>query len=84
MRGNPENMMTMTDYNNVTVDVMKSLAEKINRLALLGVNDVIVDPGFGFSKTTAQNYELLKNLEIFRELDRPLLVGISRKSMIYQ
>ena len=84
MRGTPENMASMTDYTNVTVEVIKSLAEKVNRLALLGVNDVIVDPGFGFSKTIEQNYELLKNLEIFHELDRPLLVGISRKSMIYK
>lgn len=84
MRGTPENMMTMTEYSNVTVDVIKSLAEKVNRLALLGVNDIIVDPGFGFSKTIGQNYELLKNLEIFHELDKPLLVGVSRKSMIYR
>lgn len=84
MRGTPKNMASMTDYTNVTVEVIKSLAEKVNRLALLGVNDVIVDPGFGFSKTIEQNYELLKNLEIFHELDRPLLVGISRKSMIYK
>lgn len=84
MRGTPKNMASMTDYTNVTVEVIKSLAEKVNRLALLGVNDVIVDPGFGFSKTIEQNYELLKNLEIFHELDRPLLVGVSRKSMIYK
>lgn len=84
MRGTPENMASMTDYANVTVEVIKSLAEKVNRLALLGVNDVIVDSGFGFSKTIEQNYELLRNLEIFHELDRPLLVGISRKSMIYK
>ena len=84
MRGTPENMASMTDYTNVTVEVIKSLAEKINRLALLGVNDIIVDPGFGFSKTIEQNYELLKNLEIFHELDRPLLVGVSRKSMIFK
>lgn len=83
MRGTPENMMDKTDYTNATVEVIKSLAEKINRLSLLGVNDVIVDPGFGFSKTIEQNFELMKNLEIFHELDRPLLVGISRKSMIY-
>lgn len=84
MRGTPENMATMTDYANVTVEVIKSLADKVNRLALLGVNDVIVDPGFGFSKTIEQNYELLNNLEIFHELDRPMLVGVSRKSMIYR
>ncbi len=84
MRGTPENMMTMTDYTNVTVEVIRSLAEKVNRLSLLGVNDVIIDPGFGFSKTIEQNYELLKNLEIFNELERPLLVGVSRKSMIYR
>ena len=84
MRGTPENMASMANYANVTIEVIKSLAEKVNRLALLGVNDVIVDPGFGFSKTNEQNYELLKNLEIFHELDRPMLVGVSRKSMIYR
>lgn len=84
MRGTPENMASMTNYANVTIEVIKSLAEKVNRLALLGVNDVIVDPGFGFSKNIEQNYELLKNLEIFHELDRPMLVGVSRKSMIYR
>ncbi len=84
MRGTPATMGAMTDYDNVTVDVVKSLSEKVNRLALMGVNDVIVDPGFGFGKTTEQNYELLRNLEVFHVLERPLLVGVSRKSMIYR
>ncbi len=84
MGGTPATMGAMTDYDNVTVDVVKSLSEKVNRLALMGVNDVIVDPGFGFGKTTEQNYELLRNLEVFHVLERPLLVGVSRKSMIYR
>lgn len=84
MRGTPTTMNTMTDYDNITVDVIKSLSDKINRLSLMGVNDIIVDPGFGFSKNVTQNYELLRNLEIFHALEKPLLVGISRKSMIYR
>lgn len=84
MRGTPTTMNTMTDYDNITVDVIKSLSGKINRLSLMGVNDIIVDPGFGFSKNVTQNYELLRNLEIFHALEKPLLVGISRKSMIYR
>ena len=83
MRGNPCNMNQFTQYNDVTVDVILAISEKVNTLALMGVCDVIIDPGFGFSKTLAQNYEMMRNLEVFHALERPLLVGISRKSMIY-
>ncbi len=83
MRGTPSTMQQMTQYDNVTADVVKELSEKLAKLSLAGVNDVIIDPGFGFSKTIAQNYELMHNLEIFHSLEKPILVGISRKSMIY-
>lgn len=82
MRGTPATMQSLTDYNNVTADVITELSKKTAILADMGVNDVIIDPGFGFSKTTEQNYEMLQQLPMFgKALDRPLLVGISRKSM---
>ncbi len=84
MRGTPATMGNLTDYEDVTADVLAALGAKINNLSLLGVNDIIIDPGFGFAKTVEQNYELLRNLEVFHILERPLLVGVSRKSMIYR
>lgn len=84
MRGTPSTMQQLTDYGEtgVTAEVLRDLAVKVNKLALLGVNDIIVDPGFGFSKTLDQNYELLAHLDAFRALECPVLVGVSRKSMI--
>lgn len=82
MRGTPATMQTYTDYADVTADVISDLSLKLRRLRLAGVSDVIVDPGFGFSKTTEQNFEMMKNLEAFDALGCPVLVGISRKSMI--
>lgn len=83
MRGTPATMQSLTDYpRGVTAGVIGELAPKIRRLSLLGVNDVIVDPGFGFSKTVSQNYRLLRDLEAFSMLGRPVLVGLSRKSML--
>lgn len=84
MRGNPSTMSQLTHYDNVTAEVMHELSERINRLTLAGVNDIIIDPGFGFAKTTEQNFELLRNIELLHELGYPLLVGVSRKSMIYK
>ena len=84
MRGNPENMMSKTNYENVTKDVCKYFSQRINKAHSCGINDIIIDPGFGFSKTTQQNYELLNNLEFFKEFQRPIIIGISRKSMIYK
>lgn len=82
MRGTPETMQSMTDYpQGVTAGVIAELAPKLERLALLGINDVIVDPGFGFAKTLEQNYRMLHDLEAFTMLGRPILVGVSRKSM---
>lgn len=84
MRGTPATMQQLTDYDNVTCDVVEWLGARIEQLRALGAKDIIVDPGFGFSKTLDQNYELLAGLERFHELGVPLLVGVSRKSMIYK
>lgn len=83
MRGTPATMQTLTDYDDVTTDVIKEISIILSRLETLGVSDIIVDPGFGFAKTVEQNYELMRNLEIMENLlGLPLLVGISRKSML--
>ncbi|MCM1291887.1 MAG: dihydropteroate synthase [Prevotella sp.] len=83
-RGTPATMQQMTTYDNVTAEVLEDLAAKLSRLRLLGVNDVIIDPGFGFAKTVSQNYQLLRELEIFKALGVPVLAGLSRKSMIWR
>lgn len=82
MRGTPQTMQQMTHYDNFLQEVFYYFSEKIAQLHLLGVNDIILDPGFGFSKNLKQNYELFNNLSFFENFDLPLLVGISRKSMI--
>jgi dihydropteroate synthase len=84
MKGSPENMQKHTIYNDLLGDILKYFSEKINLLNSLGVNDIIIDPGFGFAKTIEQNYEILGKLNIFRLLEKNILVGISRKSMIYK
>ncbi|MDG2052717.1 MAG: dihydropteroate synthase [Flavobacteriaceae bacterium] len=82
MRGTPELMMKNTDYTDLTKEVLYYFSERIAKALSFGINDLIADPGFGFSKTLDQNYELLNDLELFRNLNVPLLLGISRKSMI--
>lgn len=84
MRGNPQNMQKKTTYSNLVLDVCKELSEQVFVMRSKGINDIIIDPGFGFSKTLEQNYELLSNLDALHVLDLPILVGISRKSMIYK
>lgn len=84
MRGVPQTMQQFTDYDNLYQDIIRYFAEKMDELHQLGLNDVIVDPGFGFSKTLAQNYELMSYLPYFDILESPILVGISRKSMIHK
>ncbi|MEP3836260.1 MAG: dihydropteroate synthase [Algibacter sp.] len=84
MRGTPQTMQQQTDYNNLVKDVIFYFSERIAKAKKLGIADVIIDPGFGFAKTLEQNYELLKQLELFKMIEKPLLVGISRKSMIYK
>lgn len=84
MRGNPSNMQELTDYNNVTAEVLQFLMQKVRELHLLGVNDIILDPGFGFAKTIDQNYQLLAEMDVFKESNLPILAGLSRKSMIWR
>ena len=84
MRGTPATMQQFTNYQNVTSDVIIELSQKLRQLTDLGVHDVIIDPGFGFAKTQEQNYELFAHLSDFKIFELPLLVGISRKSMIYK
>ncbi|MEN6589533.1 MAG: dihydropteroate synthase [Proteiniphilum sp.] len=82
MRGVPQTMQQLTDYEDFIQDIIYYFSERKAKLNLLGVNDVIIDPGFGFSKTLSQNYELMAYLKYFHIFEEPLLVGISRKSMI--
>lgn len=84
MRGTPQTMQTLTSYDNVVKDLMFYFSERIQVARSYGISDIIIDPGFGFAKTLEQNYELLNKMELFSFLEVPLLVGISRKSMIYK
>ncbi|MDU8886000.1 dihydropteroate synthase [Yeosuana sp. MJ-SS3] len=84
MKGTPQTMKDLTDYDNLTHDILFYFSEKIAEARSLGIIDLIVDPGFGFAKTLEQNYELLGKLELFNMLELPILVGLSRKSMIYK
>ena len=85
MRGTPQTMQQHTDYDDLMEEIMLYFAQKVRTLRQLGVNDVILDPGFGFAKTLEQNYELMRSLAEFSlHFETPLLVGISRKSMIYK
>lgn len=84
MRGNPHTMTQLCDYDNLVADIMQYFGRKINEAQEAGVNDIILDPGFGFSKTVDQNYELLGGMDAFLQLGLPVLVGVSRKSMIYK
>lgn len=82
-RGTPQTMQTKTEYDDLVAEVFRFLEKRIAQLRLFGVNDIIIDPGFGFAKTGDQNFELLKKLSYFKELNVPVLAGLSRKSMIY-
>jgi dihydropteroate synthase len=84
MQGTPADMQDKPVYNHVVDDVLQFFAERVYKLRKLGLNDIVIDPGFGFGKSLDQNYQLLKQLDLFRSLELPLLVGISRKSMIYR
>lgn len=79
-----QEMQQKYDYENITKDIFRYFAEKISRLRELGVNDIILDPGFGFAKDIAQNYELMAHMDLFQQFGLPILVGISRKRMIWQ
>ena len=84
MKGNPQNMMDKTNYDNMLQEMMKYFSKKINQAISYKINDIIIDPGFGFSKNIKQNYDLLNHLDLLKILDKPIMVGISRKSMIYK
>lgn len=84
LKGVPRNMQDNTNYKDVSLDVLDFLILKYQALKEFGVKDIIIDPGFGFGKDVVQNYELLQNLSIFKILECPLMVGLSRKSMIYK
>ncbi len=83
-RGNPKTMATLTDYEHLVRDIALELSKKVSQLQLLGVKDIVIDPGFGFAKTIDQNFELLNRLDHLKILEKPLLIGLSRKSMIWK
>ena len=84
LRGTPQTMQNQTNYDNLIKEMITYFSDKVNKARSLGINDLIIDPGFGFAKTTDQNYEILSNLELFKILELPILAGVSRKSMIYK
>lgn len=84
MRGNPQNMQTQTHYESLIQEVHYFLAERIHQALQSGIKDIILDPGFGFAKDTLQNYELMRQMALLPSLGKPILTGISRKSMIYK
>ena len=84
MKGTPQTMQTLAQYDDMVKEVLLYFSERIVAARILGINDLIVDTGFGFAKTLEQNYELLQKMELFQQLELPILVGISRKSMIYK
>jgi dihydropteroate synthase len=84
MRGNPQTMQSLANYEDVVKEMIFYFSERIQLARSFGMNDILIDPGFGFAKTLEQNYEVLQKLELFSILELPLLAGISRKSMIYK
>lgn len=84
MKGTPQTMKDLNQYEDLTADVLFYFSERIKAARALGINDIIIDPGFGFAKNIDQNFELLSKLELFSSLDLPLLAGVSRKSMIWK
>lgn len=84
MKGTPQTMKTLNKYDNLIHEILMFFAERVNSLKKLGVADIIIDPGFGFAKNIAQNFQLLSNLDKFRFLNLPVLAGLSRKSFIYK
>ena len=84
MNGTPKTMQKDPNYTSLINDIIGFLSEKVNQLKEYGIRDIIIDPGFGFGKTISDNYKLLKNLESLKVLNLPILIGLSRKSMIYK
>ena len=84
LRGTPETMQTLTNYDAIVKEMLFYFSDRVATARALGINDLIIDPGFGFAKTTEQNFEVLQKLELFQTFELPILVGFSRKSMIYK
>ena len=84
MRGNPQTMSDLTDYDDIVKEMISYFSERISKARSFGISDIVIDPGFGFAKTLEQNYDVLSKLELFSSLELPILVGASRKSMIYK
>lgn len=84
MKGNPKTMQSLANYEDILKEMLFYFSEKVNEARSFGINDLIIDPGFGFAKTLEQNFEVMSKLELFQMLDLPILSGISRKSMIYK
>ena len=84
MKGTPENMQQHAVYENVTREVLDYFTQRIDVCKQAGINDVIIDPGFGFAKTITHNFELLRNLSVFKMLEKPIIAGLSRKSTVYK
>jgi dihydropteroate synthase len=84
MKGTPDTMQQNISYSNVVKEVLDFFVQKVDECERAGINDIIIDPGFGFGKTAGHNFELLKNLPVFKMLDKPILVGLSRKSTVYK
>ena len=84
MRGTPQSMKNLTEYENLLTELGFYFQDRVKQLRALGVKDIILDPGFGFAKTVAQNFEILRNLHYFIGIGEPILVGVSRKSMVWR
>jgi dihydropteroate synthase len=84
MRGTPQTMKGMTDYGNLIMEIAEDLQRKISLLNSMGVRDILIDPGFGFAKTIDQNFQLLSHLDYLKMLGKPIVAGLSRKSMIWK
>lgn len=84
MRGTPKTMQSLTDYDDILKEMLFYFSERVSKARSFGIDDIVIDPGFGFAKTLEQNYEVLNKTELFQILDLPILIGISRKSMIYK
>ena len=84
MKGTPQTMTSLTQYDDIVKEMLFYFSEKIAKARSYGINDLILDPGFGFAKTLEQNYEVLQKLELFQNIELPILVGVSRKSMVYK
>ena len=84
MKGNPRNMIKKTKYEDVLKEIIRYFSKKIHLATKAGIKDIIIDPGFGFAKNVEQNFDILNNLDYLKYLDKPILIGVSRKSMIYK